>query len=183
MDVKRDNIDFLSADGHKWMLSVEGLGGFYISKKILEKIHPITVGWGSVVNAWDFMDYDFTFCSDAKRFEEGSRNTMSIYALGAALDLLKDIGIDSIQKSVLSQGAYLVEGLQKRNIKILSSMVPMERSGIVSCLLRVDPKKFASYMAAKNVSLTVRDGIVRLSPHYYNSRDEADQFFELLDNF
>ena len=38
-------------------------------------------------------------------------------------------------------------------------------------------------MAEKNVSLTVRDGIVRLSPHYYNSRDEADQFFELLDNF
>jgi cysteine desulfurase / selenocysteine lyase len=183
MDVKRDNIDFLSADGHKWMLSVEGLGGFYISKNILEKIHPITVGWGSVVNAWDFMDYDFTFRSDAKRFEEGSLNTMSIYALGAALDLLKEVGSDSIQKSVLSQGAYLVEGLQKRNIKILNSMVPMERSGIVSCLLRVDPKKFASYMAEKNVSLTVRDGIVRLSPHYYNSRDEADQFFELLDSF
>ena len=33
MDVKRDNIDFLSADGHKWMLSVEGLGGFYIFEK------------------------------------------------------------------------------------------------------------------------------------------------------
>jgi cysteine desulfurase/selenocysteine lyase len=183
MDVKRDNIDFLSADGHKWMLSVEGLGGFYISKNILEKIYPITVGWGSVVNAWNFMNYDFTFRSDAKRFEEGSLNTMSIYALGAALDLLKEMGIDSIQKSVLSQGAYLVEGLKKRNIKILNSMVPMERSGIVSCLLRVDPKKFASYMAEKNVSLTVRDGMVRLSPHYYNSRDEADQFFELLDNF
>jgi cysteine desulfurase/selenocysteine lyase len=183
MDVKRDNIDFLSADGHKWMLSVEGLGGFYISKNILEKIYPITVGWGSVVNAWNFMSYDFTFRSDAKRFEEGSLNTMSIYALGAALDLLKEMGIDSIQKSVLSQGAYLVEGLKKRNIKILNSMVPMERSGIVSCLLRVDPKKFASYMAEKNVSLTVRDGMVRLSPHYYNSRDEADQFFELLDNF
>ena len=37
MDVKRDNIDFLAADGHKWMLSVEGLGGFYISKDVLEK--------------------------------------------------------------------------------------------------------------------------------------------------
>jgi selenocysteine lyase/cysteine desulfurase len=45
MDVKRDNIDFLSADGHKWMLSVEGLGGFYISKNVLEQIYPITVGW------------------------------------------------------------------------------------------------------------------------------------------
>jgi len=183
MDVKRDNIDFLSADGHKWMLSVEGLGGFYISKNVLEKIYPVTVGWDSVVNAWDFMNYDFTFRPDAKRFEEGSFNTMSIYALGAALDLLQKTGIDSIQSSVLSQGDYLMEGLQKRGIKILNSQVQKERSGIISYELKAEPKQFSTYMLERNVSLTVRDGLVRLSPHYYNSKDEADQFFELLGSF
>jgi len=183
MDVKRDNIDFLSADGHKWMLSVEGLGGFYISKNVLEKIYPVTVGWDSVVDAWDFMNYDFTFRPDAKRFEEGSFNTMSIYALGAALDLLQETGIDSIQSSVLSQGDYLMEGLQKRGIKILNSQVQKERSGIVSYELKAESKQFFTYMLENNVSLTVRDGLARLSPHYYNSKDEADQFFDLLDSF
>jgi selenocysteine lyase/cysteine desulfurase len=33
MDVKKYHIDFLSADGHKWMLSVEGLGGFIYQKR------------------------------------------------------------------------------------------------------------------------------------------------------
>jgi len=183
MDVKRDNIDFLAADGHKWMLSVEGLGGFYISKNMLEEIYPATVGWDSVVNASDYMNYDFTFRPDAKRFEEGSFNTMSIYALGAALDLLLKIGIDNVQSSVLLQGNYLVEGLQQRGIKIINSMIPKERSGIISYVLNTDQKKLASYMAENNVSLTLRDGIVRLSPHFYNSRDEADQYFDLLDNF
>ena len=183
MDVKRDNIDFLAADGHKWMLSVEGLGGFYISKNMLEEIYPATVGWDSVVNASDYMNYDFTFRPDAKRFEEGSFNTMSIYALGAALDLLLKIGIDNVQSSVLLQGNYLVERLQQRKIKILNSMIPNERSGIISYVLNADQKKLASYMAENNVSLTLRDGIVRLSPHFYNSQDEADQYFDLLDNF
>ena len=183
MNVKRDNIDFLSADGHKWMLSVEGLGGFYISKNVLEKIYPVTVGWDSVVDAWDFMNYDFTFRPDAKRFEEGSFNTMSIYAFGAALDLLQETGIDSIQSSVLSQGDYLMEGLQKRGIKILNSKVQKERSGIISCELKAEPKQFSTYMLENNVSLTVRDGLARLSPHYYNSKDEADRFFDLLDSF
>ena len=183
MDVKRDNIDFLSADGHKWMLSVEGLGGFYISKNVLEKIYPVSVGWDSVVNAWDFMNYDFTFRPDAKRFEEGSFNTMSIYALGAALDLLQETGIDSIQSSVLSQGDYLMEGLQKRGIKILNSKVQKERSGIISYELKAEPQQFSTYMLENNVSLTVRDGLARLSPHYYNSKDEADRFFDLLDSF
>ncbi len=183
MDVKRDNIDFLSADGHKWMLSVEGLGGFYISKNVLEKIYPVTVGWDSVVDAWDFMNYDFTFRPDAKRFEEGSFNTMSIFALGAALDLLEGVGIDSIQSGVLLQGDYLMEGLQKRDIKILNSRLQRERSGIISYEMESDPKIFSSYMLENNISLTVRNGLVRLSPHFYNGYDEADRFFDLIDSF
>lgn len=183
MDVKRDNIDFLAADGHKWMLSVEGLGGLYVAKNVLEKIYPVTVGWDSVVNASDYMNYDFTFRPDAKRFEEGSFNTMSIYALGAALDLLIETGINKIQSSVLSQGDYIMEKFGQRGIKIINSMVPKERSGIISCTLALDLKQLAAYMEEKNVSLTVRDSMIRLSPHFYNSQDEADQFFDLLDSF
>ena len=40
-----------------------------------------------------------------------------------------------------------------------------------------------TYMLENNVSLTVRDGLVRLSPHYYNSQDEADRFFDLFDTY
>ena len=183
MDVKRDNIDFLAADGHKWMLSVEGLGGFYISQDVLEKIYPVTVGWDSVVNAWDFMNYDFTFQSGAKRFEEGSFNTMSIYALGAALDLLLEAGIEQIESNVLAQGDCLVEGLRQRDMKIQNSMIPEERSGIITFTFAGDLSQLATYMAENNVSLTVRDGMVRLSPHFYNSQDEANRFFDLLDSF
>ena len=76
-----------------------------------------------------------------------------------------------------------MEGLQKRGIKILNSQVQEERSGIISYELKAEPKQFSTYMLEHNVSLTVRDGLVRLSPHYYNSKDEADQFFELLGSF
>jgi len=183
IDVKRDSIDFLAADGHKWMLSVEGLGGFYISKDALKKIYPVTVGWDSVVDAWDFMNYDFTFRPDARRFEEGSFNTMSIHALGAALDLLLEVGVEAIESRILLLCDYLVEGLQRRGVKILSSIVPEERSGIIAFALDANLTELATYMAENDVSLTVRDGMVRLSPHFYNSEAEADRFFDLLDNF
>ncbi|MBT5469612.1 MAG: aminotransferase class V-fold PLP-dependent enzyme, partial [Nitrospina sp.] len=104
MDVKKDHIDFLSADGHKWMLSVEGLGGFYISKEVVDKVRPVTMGWGNVINAANFMDYDFTLQADAKKFEEGTPNTMSIHAFGAALGLLLEAGIDNIENRVMNLG-------------------------------------------------------------------------------
>lgn len=183
MDVKRDHIDFLAADGHKWMLSVEGLGGFYISTEILDKIHPAVVGWGSVINPLDFMNYDFTLRPGARRFEEGSLNTLGIQAFGAALSLFHEFGVDNIERRVLSLGDGILDELRRRGLKVLNSMIPEERSGIISFTGEFDLKKFAEYMAVNRASLTARDGMVRLSPHFYNSENEIEGFFELLDRF
>ena len=183
MDVKKDYIDFLSADGHKWMLSVEGLGGFYISKEVIDRIRPVTMGWGNVVNAANFMDYDFTLKKDAKKFEEGTPNTMSIHAFGAALGLLLEAGIDNIENRVMNLGDCIIAALNRRDIKIYSSTISEERSGNVSFTLNKDVDTLYSFMMENKVKLTVRDGLVRLSPHFYNNEDEILKFFDLLDGF
>ena len=183
LDVKKDHIDFLSADGHKWMLSVEGLGGFYISKNVVDRIRPTTMGWGNVVNAENFMDYDFTLQKDAKKFEEGTPNTISIHAFGAALGLLLETGIDNIEKRVISLGNYIIAELNRRNIKIYSSTLLNERSGNISFVLDKDISRLYPFMVENKVKLTVRDGLVRFSPHFYNNEDEVLQVFDLLDSY
>ena len=183
MDVKKDYIDFLSADGHKWMLSVEGLGGFYISKEVINRIRPVTIGWGNVVKAENFMDYDFTLKKDAKKFEEGTHNTMGIHAFGAALGLLLEAGIDNIESRVMNLGDCIIAELHRRNIKIYSSTILEERSGNVSFTLKKNVDLLYSFMMENKVKLTVRDGLVRLSPHFYNNEDEILKVFDLLDGF
>src|SRR5260370_26745993 len=54
LEVGNVAIDFLSADGHKWMLGPEGAGIFFIRRQHLEKLHLIGVGAGSVMHATDF---------------------------------------------------------------------------------------------------------------------------------
>jgi cysteine desulfurase/selenocysteine lyase len=183
MDVKEFNIDFLAADGHKWMLSVEGLGGFYISKRVLEDIHPAVVGWDSVIDSADYGNYDFTLKPDARRFEEGSCNTLGIYAFGAALALLEEEGIEHIEQRVLHLGDCILEYLRHGKFKILSSTEPGERSGSVCFAGKMDYKKLASYLSEHKVIVSVRDNFVRLSPHFYNTEEEIDRFFTLLDEF
>jgi len=183
MDVKRDHIDFLAADGHKWLLSVEGLGGFYISSTALDAIRPAVVGWNSMVNPLDFMSYDFTLRPGAVRFEEGSFNTMSIQAFGAALSLFHEVGVENIEKQIMLLGDKILAELKRRNFEVLNSVIPEERSGIISFAGGLDLKKLSGFMAENQVSLTVRDGMVRLSPHFYNSENEIDRFFDLLDRF
>lgn len=183
MDVKRDHIDFLSADGHKWMLSIEGLGGFYISKDVLEKVYPVTVGWGNMVNAEDFMNYEFDFKPNAQRFEEGSLNTMSIHAFGASLDLLLETGLENIESRVMALGDKIIEQLNQRGMKVYSSTRQEERSGNISFIMDQDVSQLYEWMLQNKVKLTVRDGLIRLSPHFYNSEDEISRFFSLLDKF
>lgn len=183
LDVKRDHIDFLAADGHKWMLSVEGLGGFYISKEALDKVRPVLVGWDTVANADDFLTYDFTLRPDARRFEEGSFNIISIYGFGAAIDLLQEVGIEKIQARVLQLGDRIMQELRRRNFKILNSTTPEERSGIISFSGDFDAEALEATMLENRVKITQRGGRVRLSPHFYNTENEVEQFFDLLDKF
>jgi selenocysteine lyase/cysteine desulfurase len=164
------------------MLSVEGLGGFYIAKNVLEKVRPVMLGWGSVANAGDFLNYDVTLQPDARRFEEGSLNVMSIHGWGAALDLLQDIGIEQIKERVTMLGDKIIDELRRRNFKILNSTVEAERSGIVLFSGGLDFENLEEKMCEAGVSLTVRGGRVRLSPHFYNTEDEIKQVFDLLDH-
>ena len=108
---------------------------------------------------------------------------MSIMAFGAALSLFHEVGVDNIERRVMSLGDRIIEGLQRRNFKILNSVIPEERSGSISFNGEMDLEKFSDYAADNQVSLTVRNGMVRLSPHFYNRESEIDRFFDLLDRF
>jgi selenocysteine lyase/cysteine desulfurase len=129
------------------------------------------------------MEYDFTLKKDAKKFEEGTLNTIGIHAFGAALDLLLETGIDNIQKRVMNLGDCIITELNRRDIEIYSSTLSEERSGNISFALGKDVGSLYSYMLENKVKLTVRDGLVRFSPHFYNNEDEILKVFDLLDGY
>ena len=65
-------IDFLAADGHKWLLGPEGAGLFYVRRELVDLLHPVGVGWNSVVGACDFARIDFRLKPHAGRWESGT---------------------------------------------------------------------------------------------------------------
>ena len=181
IDVERCGIDFLSADGHKWMLSVEGCGIFFCSKRTQALVTPRVIGWRSVQNNHDFDTYHMDLQPSAGRFEEGTPNTIGIFGLGAAIDLLLEVGVSAIGERVLALTDRLVEGLQDRGAKLRSPRGPREASGIVSFVMPDEaPGDTVRRLQASRVFVTERRGGVRASPHFYNSEDEVDQLLAAL---
>jgi selenocysteine lyase/cysteine desulfurase len=182
LDVKASPIDFLAADGHKWLLGPEGAGLFYCRRELLDVLRPVGVGWNSVVGARDFARIDFTLKPHAGRWESGSLNVAGITALGASLELLLHHGIPAISARVLELTDYLCEEAARHSLEVFSSRRPADRSGIVSLLPPegAAPRDLVIRCRLANVVINQRAGRVRVSPHCYNTHDEIDQLLDLL---
>ena len=180
-DLRETPVDFLSADGHKWLLAPEGCGFIYCAPNALDRLAVHNVGWKSVVNADDYANYDFTLLPNARRFEEGSLNMLSIHILGAALDLLIDLGMENVWKRVRGLIDRAVEGIRGKGYEVITPLAAPERSGI---LLFRSPRQSASAVFARLNEAKVigaqRGGGVRISPHCYNNEDDIDQLIEAL---
>ena len=180
MDVQAQGIDFLAADGHKWMLGPEGCALFYCSTDVLESIRVASMGWASVSNA-DFFNYDTALHEDARRFETGTLNTVGIAGLKAAAELLLKVGIEQVSERILHLTDSLCGGLSDLGFEIVTPRNPGEKSGIVTFTRSgLDVGSIAERLLDRRIIATARNGCVRLSPHFYNSDEEIEEVLSAL---
>jgi len=182
IDVKSCGVSFLASGGHKWLLSTMGTGALYISKEANDLVHPIRVGWKSVENEEDFYHLELKFKADARRFEPGTLNLAGITALGTALEMLLEIGIDRIFKRICGLNDIIASELAKRNLRVISPIEPRHRSGILSFEAEEAGKLFR-YLLTKKVVASQRGNGLRLSPHFYIDESDIERLFEALDGY
>ncbi|GIT65189.1 MAG: hypothetical protein Ct9H300mP23_08160 [Nitrospinota bacterium] len=84
------------------MLSVEGLGGFYIPKNVGDRIRPTTMGGEMSSMQRILWTMTSLYKKMQKSLKKGTPNTISIHAFGAALGLLLEAGIDNIEKRFIT---------------------------------------------------------------------------------
>jgi selenocysteine lyase/cysteine desulfurase len=186
LDVKAIPVDFLAADGHKWMLGPEGAGVFYLRREHLERLRPIKVGWNSMVHAHNFQQTDWNLRPDAKRYEGGSQNMVGVHALGASLSLLSRFGWGCRSNSL---GDRVVEIASLACDRLLSAGAvlhsergdPSNCSGIVAFEMPGrDSQELRDKAFRADVVLSCRNGRLRIAPHAYNNQDDIDRLIDVL---
>lgn len=182
VDVNAMNIDYLSADGHKWLLGPEGAGIFYCRRELFDSTRPLVVGALSVINPTDYGHYDYTLQPTAMRYESGCYNVGGLLALRASIELLLSIGIENIAERLRRLTDHLVTGLTGKGYRVVS---PRDRdgwSGIVSFVSsRHDLGALCRMLRREHrIELALREGRLRCSPHFYNTEQQIDRLIELL---
>ena len=183
LDVQKCNIDFISCGTQKWMLGLQGMAFIYISEELQSSLKTSSVGWLSVENAWDLIDHNFTLKKTANRYQPGTLNTFGIYTINASLKMFDEFGFNNIEEQVLSNSQYLIEQLANTEfIPLLKNFSKKNLAGIVS-FKREDAENIFNYLQEKNIVTAAREGIVRLSPHFYNTKDEINNVVAELKNY
>ncbi len=180
IDVKKCKIDFLSCGTQKWLLGMQGLAFIYVDEELQKKMYPANVGWLSVENAWNLLDFKLDLKTSANVFQGGTLNAFGIYAFNTSLKLFKDFGFDNIQLEVLSNTKYLIEKIKSIGMDcVLGNSDSQELAGIVT-IKPGDPKKVFEGLEKKKIFCSLREGFIRFAPHFYNTHNEINIVVEEL---
>jgi selenocysteine lyase/cysteine desulfurase len=173
IDVRRTPIDFLAADGHKWLLGPEGAGLLFVRRDWIDRLRPIGVGWHSVVGSYNSARNEFRLKPSAERWEGGSFNMPGLQCFGASLSLFHELGARAVSARIMDQAEAAREAGRSAGWAVFGSARRCDRSAIV--VLERDgsnPQAAVRALRQDGIVVSCRRGRLRISPHFYNNDDD-----------
>lgn len=183
IDLQKINADFLAGGTQKWLMGLQGLSYFYISQDLMNKISPSTIGWNSVNNQWALLDYNLDLKENADRFEPGTPNAVGIAAADEALNVFLDFGMENIQNLIKSNTRYLMDRLYENNFHPLLLNADERNFAGITTLQIENSKEIFKNLLSQKIYCSLREGYLRLSPHFYNTKSEIDAVVSVLSKF
>ena len=191
VDLEKLGCDFFAFSGHK-MLGPTGIGILWVKKSVLETMNPFH-GGGDMIR--EVHKYETTWNDLPYKFEAGTPNIADVIGLGAAIDYLSKIGMDSIRQHEIDLTTYALEKLsQIKGLHVYGTKDITKRGGVISFnFADVHPHDVAQIIDAEGIA--VRSGhhcaqvlmerlnvaaTSRASFYIYNTKEEVDKLINSL---
>ena len=198
VDVKKIKCDFYVFSGHK-MYSPCGVGVLYISRGIFNLVKPLRAGGGTVnsvqfIHNKKYSDLVVDFKNDLSVLEGGTPNTSNIFGLSKAVNFIRSIGFDFIEKhekeliKKLLNGLNKIEGIEiygSKNYKKGKSLISFSFKDISTLEIgeQFDKRKICirhgSHCAFPLIDYFGKETI-RVSLGVYNDESDIDIFLQEL---
>lgn len=185
-----ENVDFLAADAHKWMLGPCGAGILFVRESLQESLRPQVHGWNNVQCPDFIAQPELAYQPGGRRYEAGSANILGLVGLHAALELIEEIGVDNIAAELVRKREWLVPAILETGFKVLNTNVPPSATSSIISLYHTERDMAALHRTLEEAKIitslrSTRHGhkYVRLSPHYYNTDEELHKLIAALKDF
>ncbi len=182
LELDLEHVDFLAAGAHKWLMGPCSAGVLYVSRSWHGRLQPMAWGWRNLRSenfaALDRVEYR----PGAGRFEVATENLCGLAGLGAALELVRGLGIGAVAREVRARRARLCVLLEQAGAEILGGCgEPGRRGGMVSARWPGrESRELAERLEERGIRTSLRpvragQEYVRFSPHYYIAEEEIEE--------
>lgn len=180
LDVEKCKIDFISCGTAKWLLGMQGLAFIYVSEKLQQLLQPKYVGWLSVEDAWNILDYKLQLKQSAEAFQTGTINSFGVFGLLPSLKLFADFGYKNVEERILDNSTHFTKRLLEIGVHpILENCKKENLSGIIT-FKHEKANHIVEELRKRETYCSVREGMIRLSPHFYNTLDEINSVVDAI---
>ncbi len=183
--------NFYAGNCHKWLLAPTGCGFLYLAKGQEERLQPLQVSWGYRPERARMEEADEFGSTPRLRFYEfeGTRDVCPWLAVPAAIEFQEELGWEAIR----DHNEKLVEYTRKRigGLAGLSLATPRDPRlhGFMTAFrlpAHTDARGWRQRLWEEfriEVPIVERpEGLLlRVSTHFYNTRDEIDRLAEAVD--
>jgi kynureninase len=170
VDVVDLGVDLYVGGSVKYLSGGPGNGWMYVSPEAA--LEPVTTGWFGHARPFDF-DPELEYGEGVKRFRGGTPGVPAAFAAAPAYEALAEIGLQAVRERSVSMTQPLLEAALERGYAVRSPQDPSQRGGHVT----IDPgdaERVHHELIARGFVVDHRPGVgIRVSPHFYNSLDEA----------
>lgn len=193
LDVARLHCDFLAGTARKFLRGPRGIGFLYVSDRALERgMYPLFV---DMRGAGLLDEEHFELATGASRFENWEFSYALVRGLGEAARYALEVGVEESAPRTLALASYARERLATvPGVELadrganLCAIITFSAGGrdaneIVHALRDSGVNTSASGHGPgpRHILTEERRPLVRVSPHYYNTREEIDTAVSALE--
>jgi len=193
IDVDQMKIDFLAVPGHKSLFGPPGIGALYV--RDMETLLPLKEG-GTGTNSLKTLQPKIM----PDYLEAGTLNTVGIIGLGAGLDFILNQGLKNIHQKEMKLLKKIIDGLTSfPKIKVYGKQDSENRTAVTAFNLDGYSSNQLAFKMQNEYDIQLRGGLhcapllhkflgtdnqgmLRISPGYFNTEAEVNEFLNILES-
>ncbi|MFK7798895.1 MAG: aminotransferase class V-fold PLP-dependent enzyme [Aureispira sp.] len=189
IDIQTAHIDALCFTGHKALGGLAGIGGLYLSDRML----PTPLKVGGTGSSSDLLYQPTTLPS---YYEAGTPNWVGIVSLYEGVQYIQNIGLTTLRNKIHTTIQTIKKALAKYS-NIQFYYPDNNASTILSFTIKGISNEDVGYLLAQNFNIIVRTGLhcsplihqqigsapqgtIRISPSYFTTTGEVDLFIAAM---
>lgn len=184
VDAPYELADVVASGGQKWVRAGWGTGFLALSDRALEHLTPVWSGFSGSAHDGLPLDEVPPPAADARAYTVSHGDPVAMARFAVALEELAKVRVAAVNARLAERVSDVIDIADEFALPVVSPRAAAERAGIV--VVRPEPQQLTVLAAALHnhgVSVTVRQGTVRIAPHVSSGVDTLELLRSALLSF